>query len=87
MFPGKGWVVTVYYAMLISHVILAIAVVPMIGVAALRAVKAWRGGEGLNTMGDFSAHRTIARWTLMVWFYVTVTGVLIYVTLYHIYRP
>jgi uncharacterized membrane protein YozB (DUF420 family) len=88
VFPGHGWVVPVYYTMLISHVVLALVVTPMIGVTAWRALKAWRNGVGLeNIPVNFARHRALARWTLPIWLYVTVTGVLIYVTLYHVYAP
>jgi len=85
VFPGKGWVVPVYYTILITHVLLALVVTPMIAFTAWRALRVWRGGEGLRDMANFAPHRAIARWTLPVWLYVTVTGVVIYVTLYHVY--
>ena len=75
-FPGTGWTIPVYYTLLITHVILAVAVTPMI------AVTAWR-----SLHGRFESHRKIARWTLPIWLYVTVTGVVIYVILYHVYPP
>ncbi|TAL00519.1 MAG: DUF420 domain-containing protein [Rhodospirillaceae bacterium] len=88
VFPGTGWIVPVYYTMLISHVILALAVTPLIAITAWRGAHAWRGGAGLADRGNFARHRAIARWTLPIWLYVTVTGVVIYVTLYHVYaRP
>jgi len=87
VFPGTGWIVPVYYAMLISHVILATVVTPMIIMTALRAMKVWDNGAGLQNLDNFARHRAIARWTMPIWVYVTVTGVLIYVTLYHIYAP
>jgi len=74
VFPGTGWSVPVYYAMLISHVILATLAVPMVAMTAYRALT-----------GAFDRHRAIARWTIGVWLYVTITGVLIYVVLYHVY--
>ncbi len=74
VFPGTGWTVPVYYTMLVSHVILATIVTPMVVVTAWRALH-----------GRFDRHKTIARWTLPIWLYVTVTGVLIYVILYHVY--
>lgn len=76
VFPGTGWTVPVYYAMLISHVILAIVATPMVLMTAWRALK-----------GNFERHRAIARWTIWIWLYVTVTGVMIYVILYHVYPP
>ena len=73
-FPGTGWVRTVYLSILVTHATLAAAVVPL---AAVTLVRAWRE--------DFGAHRRIARWTLPIWFYVSVTGVIIYFMLYHLY--
>jgi uncharacterized membrane protein YozB (DUF420 family) len=76
VFPGTGWTVPVYYALLISHVILATLATPMVAMTAYRALK-----------GSFDRHKAIARWTIGVWLYVTVTGVVIYVILYHVYPP
>ena len=73
-FPGTGWVRTFYLSILVTHAVLAAAVIPL---AAVTLVRAWRE--------DFAAHRRIARWTLPIWFYVSVTGVIIYVMLYHLY--
>ena len=73
-FPGTGWVRTLYLSILVTHAVLAAAVVPL---AAVTLVRAWRE--------DFGAHRRIARWTLPIWFYVSVTGVIIYVMLYQLY--
>ena len=74
VFPGTGWTIPAYYALLVSHVVLATLVTPMIAVTAWRALH-----------GSFERHKAIARWTLPVWLYVTVTGVMIYVILYHVY--
>jgi len=74
-FQGTGAVATFYYGMLISHVTLA-ALVPVMAIVALR--RALRG--------DFERHRRLARITLPIWLYVSVTGVLVYWMLYH-YRP
>ena len=71
-FTAAGWIRPVYFALLVSHTILAAAVVPLVLVTLKRA---WRG--------DFSAHARLARWTLPVWLYVSVTGVLVYLMLYH----
>lgn len=73
-FPGTGWVRTLYLLILVTHAVLAAVVVPL---AAVTLVRAWRE--------DFGAHRRIARWTLPIWFYVSVTGVIIYVMLYQLY--
>lgn len=74
VFPGTGWTRPVYFALLISHVVLATIVTPMVIVTAYRALK-----------GTFDRHKKIARWTIGAWLYVTVTGVVIYVILYHVY--
>ncbi len=73
VYRGPAWSRPVYFTLLISHVILATVVTPMV------AVTAWR-----SLHGDFTRHRAIARWTLPVWLYVTVTGVVIYAILYHL---
>jgi putative membrane protein len=75
-FQGQGWVRPVYFALLISHTILAIVIVPLILITLRRA---W--------MEKFDKHRAIARWTLPLWFYVCVTGVIVYLMLYQIYVP
>ena len=74
VYRGPEWSRPLYFAMLISHVVLATIVTPMV------AVTAWR-----SLHGQFERHRKIARWTWPVWLYVTATGVLIYVMLYHVY--
>jgi len=73
-FAGTGWVRPLYFAILISHSALAALIVPMVLVTLFRALK-----------GDFQRHRAIARWTLPIWLYVSVTGVLIYLMLYHLF--
>lgn len=77
-FPGEGWSRRAYLAMLISHVVLAAALVPLVLVTLKRAL--W---------GQVEAHRRLARWTFPIWVYVSVTGVAVYVTLYvfHDARP
>jgi uncharacterized membrane protein YozB (DUF420 family) len=73
-FPGQGWIRPVYFALLLSHTILA-AIVPFLVVLALsRALRQ-----------QFDRHRAIARWALPIWLYVSVTGVVIYWLLYHVY--
>ena len=73
-FPGQGWVRPVYFALLISHTVLAATVVPLV-LLALNA--------GLR--GRFDRHRRVARWTYPIWLYVSVTGVVVYVMLYQVY--
>lgn len=75
-FSGSGWVRPLYFSILFSHTVLA-AVVPFL--ALLTLARAWRG--------QFRRHGRIARWTLPIWLYVSVTGVVIYVLLYHLYPP
>jgi putative membrane protein len=70
-FTAGGWPRLAYYAILLTHVPLAASVLPL---ALLTARRAFRG--------RFDAHRRIARWTLPIWLYVSVTGVLIYLMLY-----
>ena len=73
-FTGQGWIRPVYFAILISHTLLA-ASVPFLAVITL--VRAFRG--------EFDRHRRIARWTFPIWVYVSVTGVLVYLLLYVLY--
>ena len=73
-FPGEGAVQVLYFAILFSHVVLAVAVLPL----------------SLTTMAlafrqQFDRHKRIARWTLPIWLYVSVTGVVVYWMLYKLY--
>ncbi len=70
-FQGTGAVRTIYFAILLSHTVLAAAVPFLALVTLYRAVK-----------GRFDRHRQLARWTLPIWLYVSVTGVVIYWMLY-----
>jgi len=70
-FTKTGWIRTVYFAVLIPHIILAAAIVPMVLVTVSRALS-----------GRFDRHRAIARWTLPLWLYVSITGVVVYLMLY-----
>ena len=74
LFQGQGWIRPVYFTLLTSHTILAIVIVPMILITLRRA---W--------LEKFDKHRAIARWTLPLWFYVSVTGVIVYLMVYQIY--
>ena len=74
LFQGQGWIRPVYFTLLTSHTILAIVIVPMILITLRRA---W--------LEKFDKHKVIARWTLPLWFYVCVTGVIIYFMVYQIY--
>ena len=71
-FTGTGWVRPVYFAILLSHIVLAAAVLPL---AAVTVYRAWNE--------RFESHKRLARWTLPIWLYVSVTGVIIYWMLYH----
>ena len=73
-FQGQGWIRPVYFVLLTTHTVLAVVIVPMILVTLRRA---W--------LGKFDRHRVIARWTLPLWFYVSVTGVIVYLMVYQIY--
>ncbi len=76
VFQGQGWIRPVYFALLLSHTVLAIVIVPLILITLRRA---W--------LEKFDRHRLIARWTLPLWFYVSVTGVIVYILLYQVYAP
>ena len=73
-FPGTGAIRTVYFAILIPHVILAALSLPPILITFARGLRR-----------DDQRHRRIARWTLPVWLFVSVTGVIVYVMLYRMY--
>jgi len=73
-FPGQGIVRPVYFTILTTHTILAIVIVPFIIITLRRALR-----------GDFLRHRAIARWTLPMWMYVSITGVIVYLMLYYLY--
>jgi uncharacterized membrane protein YozB (DUF420 family) len=72
-FRGTGAIRTVYFTILITHTILAIVVAPMVVVTLFRGLK-----------GRFEKHRKLARITLPIWLYVSVTGVVVYAMLYHL---
>ena len=74
-FQGTGWVRPAYFTILATHTILAIVIVPMV----LRTLY-------LAARKRFSSHVAIARWTLPLWLYVSVTGVVVYWMLYHLER-
>jgi len=72
-FQSQGWIRVVYFTILISHSILAAAVVPLVLVTLYRALR-----------GRFPEHRRLARLTWPTWMYVSITGVVVYIMLYHI---
>jgi uncharacterized membrane protein YozB (DUF420 family) len=73
-FPGTGFARLLYFAILITHVVLAAIIVPLALVTASRGLRA-----------QYARHVSIARWTLPLWMYVSVTGVVIYLMLYQMY--
>jgi uncharacterized membrane protein YozB (DUF420 family) len=75
-FQGTGWSRPVYFTILISHVILAAVIVPLVIVTLIRALRE-----------RFDMHRAIARWTFPLWLYVSITGVLVYFMLYQWFAP
>ncbi len=72
-FQGTGWVRPVYFAILLTHTLLAVTVLPL----ALRTL-------ALAAQRRFAQHVAWARWTLPIWLYVSVTGVVVYGMLYHL---
>jgi len=72
-FRGTGWLRTLYFFVLIPHILLAAAVVPLALVTLVRALRE-----------RFDRHRKVARWALPVWLYVSVSGVVVYYMLYHL---
>lgn len=72
-YKGQGWIRTVYFTILITHTILATAVVPLALLTLIRALRE-----------KFPEHQRIARWTFPIWLYVSVTGVIVYLMLYRL---
>jgi uncharacterized membrane protein YozB (DUF420 family) len=75
-FPGQGWIRPVYFTLLVSHISLAALIVPLALTTIYRALN-----------GQFGKHVKIAHWTLPIWLYVSVSGVIVYVMLYQLYPP
>ena len=75
-FAGEGLIRPFYFTILASHIILATAIVPMVVLTVVYAIR-----------GNFKKHPHIARWTLPLWFYVSISGVLVYILGFHIYTP
>ncbi len=73
-FGAQGWIRPVYFTILTSHTILAMIIVPLVLITLRRALKQ-----------RFDLHKAIARWTWPIWMYVSVTGVLVYLLLYHLF--
>lgn len=72
-FAGAGALRAVYLSILVSHTVLAVAIVPLVLVTAARALR-----------GRFAAHRSLARYTLPLWLWVSVSGVVVYWMLYRL---
>jgi putative membrane protein len=72
-YPGEGWDKWVYLITLFSHMVLAVVLVPLVVTALRRAFK-----------GNFAGHKKIVRFTWPIWMYVSVTGVIVYLMLYHL---
>lgn len=73
-FQGTGWSRPVYFTILITHTVLAMGLLPLVGLTVTRAAR-----------GQFERHRAVARWAWPVWMYVSVTGVLVYLMLYKLF--
>jgi uncharacterized membrane protein YozB (DUF420 family) len=73
-FPGQGPIRIVYYTILVSHIVLAAAILPLALITLSYGLRA-----------KFERHVPIARWTLPIWLYVSVTGVVVYLMLYRLY--
>ena len=73
-FLGEGWIRPVYFTILTSHTILAAAIVPLAIITLRRGLR-----------DEIDKHVKLARWTYPIWLYVSVTGVIVYLMLYHLY--
>ncbi len=71
-FTGIGWIRPAYFGLLLTHVTLAAAIVPLVLITLTHALR-----------GRFAQHKRIARWTLPIWIYVSITGVVVYWLLFH----
>lgn len=75
LFPDLGWIKTFYLTLLFTHIILAVLMLPFIFISFFHAYKQ-----------SFVKHKKIAKFALAMWFYVSVTGVIIYLMLYHFFE-
>ena len=75
-FSGQGWIRSLYFSILIPHIVLAGVIVPLALTTLTFALR-----------GNFRRHRKIAVWTWPLWIYVSVTGVIVYLMLYQMYTP
>jgi putative membrane protein len=80
-FTGQGWVRPVYFFVLITHIVLAAAIVPLALTTIYRGVAGYRA-RSPSGAGHLRGHVRIARWTLPIWLYVSLTGVAVYWMLY-----
>ncbi|MEO7454338.1 MAG: DUF420 domain-containing protein [Fimbriimonadales bacterium] len=72
-YDGEGILRPLYFTILLTHTVLAVAIVPMVLITLIRALRE-----------KFDKHKAIARWTLPIWIYVSVTGVVVYLMLYRL---
>jgi uncharacterized membrane protein YozB (DUF420 family) len=72
-YQGEGVLRPIYFTVLLTHTVLAVAIVPMVIITLIRALRE-----------RFDKHKAIARWTLPIWMYVSVTGVVVYLMLYRL---
>ena len=75
-FQGRGWIRPAYFAILTTHTILAVAILPLVLITLTFALRS-----------RFAKHKAIARWTFPIWLYVSITGVIVYYLLFVLYRP
>ncbi len=75
-FAGQGWIRPIYFTLLFSHIVLAAVIVPLV-----------LGTVWFAARGNFLRHPQVARWTLPIWMYVSLTGVVVYLLAFHVYRP
>jgi uncharacterized membrane protein YozB (DUF420 family) len=73
-FPGQGNIRVIYFVILITHIVLAATIPPLAGITLWRAYRR-----------RFDRHMKIARWTLPLWLYVSITGIVVYWMLYQLY--
>ncbi|RKZ45486.1 MAG: DUF420 domain-containing protein [Candidatus Parabeggiatoa sp. nov. 3] len=73
-FAGQGWIRPVYFSILASHIVLAVLIVPLVLTTLGFAIK-----------GKFARHQSLGRWTLPLWIYVSVSGVVVYLLAFHFY--
>jgi uncharacterized membrane protein YozB (DUF420 family) len=72
----KGWLAAIYFPILASHILLAFVIVPLVIITLVQVLRR-----------RWDLHRRVARWTVPIWLYVSVTGVLVYLTLYKWFPP